>query len=425
MTYQVEAATKSYIHVTEDSDFSIQNLPLGIFRPTADQAPRVGVALGEHVIDLAVLAQANLIQISQAVCQQNTLNALLELGVDTCRQLRQQLVAVLRDDESVGVQARAIVEKSLHDRHAVMMCVPVEIGDYTDFYSSEQHAFNVGSMFRGKGEEMMPNWKHMPIGYHGRSSSMITTDMPVYRPQGQILDMETNQPIFSPSKRLDFELEMGFFVGKDSEQGKPVGIKDAQGHIVGMVIVNDWSARDIQKWEYQPLGPFLGKSFATSISPWLVMLDALEPFRVDSPKQDPMPLDYLQHATRSDSYDIHLAVSLCSEKMLESQVICQSNHQYLYWTMFQQVAHHTIGGCNLNVGDMMASGTISGSDRSQFGSMLEISWAGKTPLVLTSGEQRKFLEDGDTVAMSAYCQGKGYRVGFGEVKNQILPNPHY
>ncbi|MCH9643239.1 MAG: fumarylacetoacetase [Gammaproteobacteria bacterium] len=423
MTLTIDPNITSYIDVAKDSDFPIQNLPFGIFKPTSNVAARVGVALGDFVIDLSVLAEEALIKnVNQAVFKQSSLNSLFELGANVCRDVRRQLVALLKDDSNVRTDVREKVQHCLHQRSDVISCVPVKVGDYTDFYSSEQHAMNVGSMFRGKGNELMPNWKHMPIGYHGRSSSIITTDVPVKRPCGQIFDMQREMPVFGPSKRLDFELEMGFFTAKQNRQGTPISIKDAEGYIIGLVLVNDWSARDIQKWEYQPLGPFLAKSFATSISPWVVMTDALEPFRIASPKQDPSPMEYLQHVREDNSFDIHLDVSIQSEKMQTPETICSTNFQYLYWSMAQQLAHHTIAGCNISVGDLMASGTISGPTREQFGSLLEISWGGKTPIKLTSGEERSFIENGDTIVMHGYCKAEHYRIGFGELKNQVVAN---
>lgn len=424
----VDTKLTSYIAVPSDSDFPIQNLPFGIFKPTKNESPRAGVALGDFVIDLSVLEQQGLININSSnefVFNRASLNDFIKLGVESCREARKQLVELLRQDTKITEDKKALIQRALYSRDDVTMCLPFEIGDYTDFYASEHHAFNVGSMFRGKGNELMPNWKHLPVGYHGRASSIITTNTPVLRPHGQVLDPETEQPIFSASKRLDFELEMGFFIGKNSQQGCPISIKDAEGHIVGMVLVNDWSARDIQKWEYQPLGPFLSKSFATSISPWLVTLDALAPFRIKGELQDPTPLPYLQQGDEHNSYDIQLEVELQSEKMQTPRTICRTNHKNLYWSIFQQLAHHTITGCNVKVGDMMASGTISGSNPEAFASMLEIAWAGKKPLQLTSGETRVFIQDGDTITMCGYAVGENYRVGFGELKNQVLPNPHY
>ena len=428
MTFIVDEKLKSFLPIAEDSDFPIQNLPFGIFKPTIEAAPRSGVALGKFVIDLSVLEDAGLLGIdgqSDAVFSQVSLNSFFALGIAVCRSVRKQLVELLRVDTTISQEAKTTIEQALYQQSEVIMCVPMDIRDYTDFYASEQHAFNVGSMFRGKGNELMPNWKHMPIAYHGRASSIVTTDTPIYRPHGQVMDPKTEQPVFSASKRLDFELEMGFFIGKQNRQGTPVAVKDVEGCIVGMVLVNDWSARDIQKWEYQPLGPFLAKSFATSISPWIVTLDALAPFKKQMLPQQPEPLAYLRDVENNGNYDITLEVRMQTENMQNPQVICRSNHQYLYWSIAQQVAHHTIAGCNLNVGDMMASGTISGPEADQFGSLLELTWSGKNPLTLSSGEHRTFIEDGDQVIMHGYASGNGYRVGFGELRNQVLANPNF
>jgi fumarylacetoacetase len=300
------------------------------------------------------------------------------------------------------------------------MEVPVDIRDYTDFYSSRQHATNVGMMMRGPENALTPNWLHVPIAYHGRASSIVISGTDLHRPCGQTKADGASAPSFGPSRNLDFELEMGFFVGPGNELGQPIPIVAAREHIFGMVLVNDWSARDIQKWEYQPLGPFLAKNFGTSISPWIVTLDALEPFRIPSPVQDPAPLPYLQ-TTGPQAYDINLEVYLQTAKMDRPYRISTSNARHLYWNIAQQLAHHTINGCNLEPGDLLASGTISGPHPDSYGSILELAWKGTKPLQLPNGEQRTFLEDGDRVTMTGWCQGPGYRVGFGEVSGKILP----
>jgi len=303
------------------------------------------------------------------------------------------------------------------------MLLPVEIGDYTDFYSSKEHAINVGTMFRGPDNALMPNWTHLPVGYHGRSSSIVVSGTDIRRPNGQQKPGD-GPPVFGPCKLLDFELEMGFFVGPGTELGQSIPVDNACEHIFGLVLVNDWSARDIQKWEYVPLGPFLGKSFATSISPWIVTLDALEPFRRPGPIQDPQPLPYLQ-VSRDGSYEIQLEVALRSEQMAKEsmapQTLTRSNFRYLYWDMCQQLAHHTSNGCNVGPGGLMASGTISGPTRDSYGSMLELTWRGENPIELPTGERRKFLEDGDELTMTGFAQGDGYRIGFGEVAGRVLP----
>jgi len=300
------------------------------------------------------------------------------------------------------------------------MHLPIHIGDYTDFYSSIEHATNVGKMFRDPENALLPNWKHIPVGYHGRASSIVVSGTPIKRPKGQVMPKDATEPVFKPSGRLDFELEMGFVTGKNTQLGSSVSTKEAEDYIFGLVLFNDWSARDIQKWEYVPLGPFLGKSFGSSISPWIVTLEALEPFKIAGPKQDPKVLPYLKYTGKSN-YDIQLEVGLQPEKSEESTV-STSNLKYMYWNMRQQLAHHTINGCNINVGDVMASGTISGKDESSYGSMLEISWGGTKPITLKDGSKRTFIEDNDTVIMRGFAQKDGIKVGFGEVSGKILPS---
>jgi fumarylacetoacetase len=302
----------------------------------------------------------------------------------------------------------------------VQMHLPVHVGDYTDFYSSIEHATNVGKMFRDPENALLPNWKHIPVGYHGRASSIVVSGTPIKRPKGQVMPKDATEPVFKPSARLDFELEMGFITGKNTQLGDSVSTADADDYIFGLVLFNDWSARDIQKWEYVPLGPFLGKSFGSSMSPWIVTLEALEPFKVAGPKQDPKVLPYLKYTGKSN-YDIQLEVGLQPEKS-EETVVSTSNLKYMYWNMQQQLAHHTINGCNINVGDVMASGTISGKDESSYGSMLEISWGGTKPVTLKDGSTRTFIEDNDTVIMRGFAEKDGIKVGFGEVSGKILPS---
>jgi fumarylacetoacetase len=300
------------------------------------------------------------------------------------------------------------------------MNLPAEIGDYTDFYSSREHATNVGTMFRGREKALQPNWLHMPVAYHGRASSVVVSSTDIRRPYGQTIAPGAEEPVFETSKEMDFELEMGYFVGSGNELGRPIPIDEAANHIFGLVLVNDWSARDIQRWEYRPLGPFLAKNLATSISPWVVTLEALEPFRCPGPEQEPQPLPYLR-SPREGAFDIQLEVHLQSQEMAEPAVISRSNFRYLYWNMAQQLAHHTITGCNMRPGDLLASGTISGPTPDSYGSLLELAWRGTRPITLPNGEERSFLEDGDRVTLTGWCQGDGYRVGFGEVKGEIFP----
>jgi fumarylacetoacetase len=298
--------------------------------------------------------------------------------------------------------------------------MPVKVGDYTDFYSSKEHATNVGSMFRDPKNALLPNWLHLPVAYHGRSSSILVSGRNFHRPKGQVTPPGIDKPSFSPSKAMDFELEMAFIIGKSTELGQSVSTQDADNYIFGMTLFNDWSARDIQRWEYVPLGPFLAKNFASTTSPWIVSLEALEPFRTKAPEQEPEVLSYLKRADENTAIDITLEVWLQAENS-EAVKICSSNYKYLYWTMEQQLAHHTINGCNINVGDLMASGTISGPTPDSFGSMLELTWNGSKPLILPNGQERKFLQDGDTVIIKGYCQKDNIRLGFGEAKAKVLP----
>ena len=415
---------KSFIEISPESHFSIMNLPYGIFAPKAGGEPRVGVAIGDNVMDLAVLEEEGFFDAcllgKERVFAKPTLNDFMSKGRTIWIEVRKIIQTILSDTCMELQENDALLDSVLYRFDEVNTYLPVQIGDYTDFYSSKEHATNVGIMFRGKDNALMPNWVHLPVAYHGRASSIIVSGTDIYRPEGQIkLNNEPN-PVFSPSKELDFELEVGFFIGKGNKLGEPVPIEKAYDHIFGMVMVNDWSARDIQRWEYVPLGPFLAKNFATSISPWVVTMEALEPFKVKQPVQEPEPLPYLQY--KGDwGYDIKLDVFLKNEKLKEPFKIASSNHKYLYWNILQQLAHHTITGCNLETGDLLASGTISGPTPDSYGSMLELAWKGEKPIKLPDGTERKFLEDGDSVIFSGYCQGDGYRVGFGEVEGKILP----
>ncbi len=411
----------SFLAISPDSDFPIQNLPYGIFKPRAGGAPRVGVAIGDAVLDLSVLDDAGFfdqtIFARRNIFKQLSLNTFMALGRDAWCETRATIshllnaeTATLRDD--AALRARAFVPQA-----SAEMLLPAQIGDYTDFYSSREHATNVGTMFRGAENALLPNYLHLPVAYHGRASSIVVSGTEIRRPRGQIKPPDANAPIFSATRALDFELEMGFFIGGGNALGEPIAIERAEEFIFGMVLVNDWSARDIQTWEYQPLGPFLAKNFATTISPWVVTLEALEPFRCESPAQSPEPLAYLKNGR--GTFDIQLRVELQTARMEERQKISASNFRYLYWNMAQQLAHHTVNGCNLRAGDLLASGTISGADPNSYGSMLELAWRGARPLQFANGETRSWLEDGDTVTMTAWCQRDGYRVGFGECEGTI------
>ncbi len=402
------------IDIPENSDFSIHNIPFGIFS-TQDRSPRAGVAVGEYILDLAAVAELDVFDFNTAVFEKDTLNDFISLGKEITSRVRKKIQHWLKDDNSIlTAKPELFVKQSEAQMH-----MPVYVGDYTDFYSSIEHATNVGKMFRDPANALLPNWKHIPVGYHGRASSIVVSGEAVRRPKGQTLPKDSNTPVFGPSQRLDFELEMGFICGKNTQMGESVSTKEAEDYIFGLVLFNDWSARDIQKWEYVPLGPFLAKNFASSISPWIVTLDALDPFRVSGPNQEPKVLSYLEYEGEKN-YDINLEVALTPENG-EETLICESNFKYMYWNMAQQLAHHTVNGCNINVGDMMASGTISGKSENSYGSMLELAWMGTKPLQLKDGSERKFIHDGDTVTMRGYAQKGDIRVGFGEVSSKVLP----
>ncbi|HHL71956.1 MAG TPA: fumarylacetoacetase, partial [Bacteroidetes bacterium] len=346
-------------------------------------------------------------------------NTFMALGPDTWRAVRAEVSRLLRHDTPDLRDNAELRANCLLPAREVTMLLPVEIGDYTDFYSSKEHAVNVGTMFRGPEKALMPNWLHLPVGYHGRASSVVLSGTPVRRPVGQTRPDENQPPVFGPSRLVDFELEMGYFIGPGNELGSPIAIDRAHEHIFGMVLVNDWSARDIQKWEYVPLGPFLAKNFATTISPWVVSLDALEPFRCAGPVQEPEPLPYLR-SSGDRAYDIALEVCLQPGDGAAER-ICLSNFKYMYWNIAQHVAHHTVTGCNLRTGDLLASGTISGPTPESYGSMLELAWRGTKPIELAGGQKRSFLEDGDTVIMRGWCEKDGVRIGFGEASGTLLP----
>ncbi|MCO5198523.1 MAG: fumarylacetoacetase [Anaerolineae bacterium] len=412
----------TFIPIPPDSHFSIQNLPYGVFSPREGGEPRIGVAVGDVVLDMRVFHDLALFDDdllnSSNTFNEPTLNSFMALGRDKWRAARSAIKKQLQPGSFLDNEP--IRQLAFFRQKDVIMHLPVAIGDYTDFYSSREHATNVGTMFRGAENALMPNWLHLPVGYHGRASSVVISGTPVARPHGQTVRGDSTTPEFGTSRLMDFELEMGFLIGPGNEFGRPVSVKEAWNHIFGLVLVNDWSARDIQKWEYQPLGPFNAKNFATSISPWVVTLEALEPFLVNGPQQDPEPLPYLRGKSNR-TYDIALTVQLQSTQMTEPYTICRSNFKYLYWNMCQQLAHHTITGCNLRPGDLLASGTISGPTPDAYGSMLELTWRGTKPIDLPDGTTRKFLADGDTVIMTGYAQGDCYRVGFGEVTGQIQP----
>ncbi len=412
---------KTWIHVPDNSDFPIQNIPFGVFI-TLDDEITTGTRIGDTAIDLADMYQLGYfegIDLPDDTFLQDTLNDFISLGRGIWRQVRNRLAEIFDAENLTLRDNEAHKREILYRIEDVQMLMPVFIQDYTDFYSSKEHATNVGKMFRDPDNALLPNWLHIPVGYHGRSSSIMISGEPVIRPKGQRMPPGADAPIFGPSTRVDFELEMAFITGDGKAMGKSIGTDEAEEYIFGMVLFNDWSARDIQKWEYVPLGPFLAKNFASSISPWVVTMDALEPFRVAGPKQEPTPLPYLQ-VDGDQNIDINLEVTIKPENGEETRV-SKSNFKHMYWNMAQQLAHHTVNGCNINCGDMMASGTISGPTEDSFGSMLELAWSGQKPLKLEDGSERSFIEDNDTVTMRGWCQKDGLRIGFGEVSSKLLP----
>ena len=415
---------KSWVDVPESSDFPIQNLPFGIFQ-TEYLEPGAGVAIGDYVVDLTYLHESGFLdglRLPQGVFNQPTLNNFIGLGKRITSAVRLRLMELLHADNPVLRDNRTAVELALIHRDEVEMLMPVRVPNYTDFYSSVEHATNVGTMFRDPENALLPNWKHLPVGYHGRASSIIPSGIPIRRPNGQTKPPEADTPVFGPTKRLDFELEMAFITGKENALGTPVSTGEAEDHIFGFVLFNDWSARDIQVWEYVPLGPFLAKNFGSSISPWIVTIEALNMFRVDGPKQNPPVLPYLSFEGRHN-FDINLEVAIRPEGG-EEQTVCRSNFRHMYWNVCQQLAHHTVNGCNIQVGDMYASGTISGPTEDSYGSMLELAWKGTRPLKMADGTTRTFIEDGDEVIMRGFAEKNGIRIGFGDVRTKVLPaNP--
>ncbi len=422
----------SFIEVAPDSHFPIQNLPYGVFSKQGSTERHIGVAIGESVVDLAVLEDVGLLDLPELLeshpFKQPTLNAFMALGHVAWIAVRSRLQELLNADTATLRDNAELLGRVLSLRKDVTMHLPMEIGDYTDFYASRQHATNVGTMFRGADNALMPNWLHLPVGYHGRASSIVVSGTDIIRPMGQMRPNPEEPPVFGPSRLLDMELELGAVIGAGNKLGTHIPIEKAGEHIFGFVLVNDWSARDIQSWEYVPLGPFLGKNFATSISPWIVPYDALAPFRLAGEPQtpdagNPAPLPYLrQQEPRclNLELDVLLETAQMREQGMDAHRISQSNTRYLYWSPEQQLAHHTVNGCNLRSGDLLASGTISGETPDSYGSMLELTWRGANPLAMPSGEERKFLADGDRLVITGHAQGDGFRVGFGNVEGTIL-----
>src|SRR5665213_1467673 len=419
MTHPNDPKLRSFISVDASSDFPIQNLPYGVFSSKHGLAPRVGVAIGDYVLDLWELEQDSRLDVGAlGVFSASSLNPFMALGPKVWSRIRARISELLRHDNPELRDNRELRGRALVPMADVTLHLPIAVSGYTDFYSSKEHATNVGVMFRGKDNALQPNWLHMPIGYNGRASTVVVSGTEVKRPRGQLKPPSAEVPSFGPCKRLDFELEMGVVVGQPSAIGEMLTEAQAEAMIFGFVLLNDWSARDIQQWEYVPLGPFQAKAFATSISPWIVTREALEPFRLQGPAQDPAPLPYLKQAL-PNNYDLQLDVGLRTAEMNEAAKLCRTNFKYMYWSSAQQLVHHASSGCAMNIGDLLGSGTMSGPEKDQRGSLLEISWNGTEPLALASGIKRTFLEDGDSLVMRGWCQGDGYRVGFGEVEGTI------
>ena len=424
MTNANDPKLKSWLETPENTDFPIQNIPFGIYKK-GDQHPRVCSRIGDFVIDLFRASELGFfadLDIPKTVFEKEFLNDFIGIGKSKTVAVRNR-VAELFDAGSDRFNSREMVDHLVHPIATVEILMPVRVGDYTDFYSSIEHATNVGTMFRDPDNALFPNWRHIPVGYHGRASSIVVSGTPLHRPKGQMIPNDAKQPVYGPCKLLDFELEMAFIVGKENGLGNQVSTSAANDYIFGLALFNDWSARDIQKWEYVPLGPFLGKSFMSTLAPWIVTLEALEPFKVAGPVQDPKVLPYLEYEG-DGNYDINLEVVIQPEQG-EALTVSRSNFKYMYWNMKQQLAHHTVNGCNMKIGDICASGTISGPTPDSYGSMLEICWKGTKPVTMPDGSQRKFIADGDTVILRGFGEKNGVRIGFGEAAGKVLPPVEY
>ena len=412
---------KSWLTVSKNCDFPIQNIPFGVFL-TKEDVITIGTRIGDYAIDLGALQQLNYfegIELTDDMFMQDTLNDFISDGKKTWRLVRNRIGDIFDSQNATLRDNKEHCDIVIFKMEDVEMQLPVLIGDYTDFYSSKEHATNVGKMFRDPENALLPNWLHLPVAYHGRSSTIVPSGIPVHRPMGQTLPNGENTPVFGLSRMIDFELETAFITTDANVMGENIPINEAEDYIFGMVLLNDWSARDIQKWEYVPLGPFLAKNFASSISPWIVTMDALEPFRTKGPKQEPTPLPYLQQKGKN-AFDINLEVYIQPENVAPA-LVSKSNFKHMYWSMSQQLTHHTSNGCRINSGDMMGSGTISGPTPDSFGSMLELTWSGKNPIKMNDGSERKFINDNDTVTMKGYCENSSVRIGFGEVSSKLLP----
>jgi len=422
MTYKANnPGLKSWVEIPQNSDFPIQNLPYGIFS-TPKKSPRAGVAIGDYILDLTEIQSAQLfneLNLPDRIFDHPVLNDFMDLGKEVTVPVRERISELLQHDNQELQGNDQLKEHALIPQKDATMHLPIRVGDYTDFYSSESHATNVGTMFRDPDNALLPNWKHIPVGYHGRASSIVISGTPLHRPKGQTIAPDAKNPDFGPAKLVDFELEMAFITCGGNTLGDAIPTKEAENYIFGFTLFNDWSARDIQKWEYVPLGPFLAKNFGSSMSPWIVTMEALEPFRIPGPEQEPEVLPYLKFAG-DYHFDIDLQVGI-QPKDSEEKVVTNSNFKYMYWNVVQQLAHHTVNGCNINTGDVYASGTISGNDPSAYGSMLELSWKGTKPIQMPDGTERKFINDHDTVIMRGHGEKNGVRIGFGEVRTELLP----
>ncbi len=400
-------------------NFTIDNIPFGIFS-IKNKSKRIGTILNDQIIDLYELSKLGCfedLEIKSIFFKNDYLNDFISLGKATTNTVRKRLQKILVDDNMVNIFINQ--GNVYHQPSEVEMHLPIKIGDYTDFYSSEQHATNVGMMFRDPKNALLPNWKHIPVAYHGRSSSVFVSGKNFHRPKGQMKNDDISQPVFNPTSQLDFELEMATIIGRENEIGEAIDVNKAEDYVFGFQLLNDWSARDIQKWEYVPLGPFLAKNFFSSVSPWIITIEALNHFRIPAPEQIPKPFPYLNERFHQN-FDIRLEVSL-QAKDSEPFVIARSNFKNMYWTVAQQIAHHTVNGCNLNVGDLLGSGTISGKEPESFGSLLELTWNGTNPIRLPNGNQRKFLEDYDTIIIKGFAESNGIHIDFGEIRTTVLP----
>ena len=411
----------SWISVDANSDFPIQNIPFGVFL-TREDLITIGTRIGNTAIDLGALHQLGYfegIPLTDDIFLQDTLNDFIADGRKTWRKVRNRIAEIFDANNEDLQSNEGHKQNVLFHIDEIEMLMPVDVGDYTDFYASKEHATNVGTMFRDPENALLPNWLHLPVGYHGRSSSIQVSGSPSIRPSGQTIPAGSENPVFGKSKLVDFELEMAFICSDANHLGESVSVSDAREEIFGMVLLNDWSARDIQKWEYVPLGPFLAKNFSSTVSPWIVTLDALKPFKTKAPEQNPAPLPYLTGKGARRTYDINLSVAIKPENSKET-IVSTSNFKYLYWSMNQMLAHHTVNGCNVRAGDMMGSGTISGPKPENYGSMLELTWKGSKPLKMADGSERKFINDGDTVILRGYCSNDQIRIGFGECSSKLV-----